>query len=341
MSLFDSLTYEEQVARFADAAEQVLPHFGFSHFDVTPLSYAGNAVFAVDSRRGPYVLRIHSPQHPPPVQINSEMCWLADLYAQTPLCVPQPLAVEEGVWLAWAEVNGLPDALPCVVLSWLEGVTVPIEHMTPALAIQVGNFLARLHLFSLQYRPPPDFERPSLDWEGLFGADSLYDPGEDSHILTSDLIAVMDTVAGRVRSAMQALDIDETSFGLIHGDFIHKNYFFQDAQVCAVDFEYCAFGYYLYDLAPVLLGWSPLPTYESLKVALWQGYTALRPQPEAYRDLLEIFVAGRHAASCRWIASNLHNPRIRARAPEILASRGDELRAFLDTGRLERKSDIF
>jgi Ser/Thr protein kinase RdoA (MazF antagonist) len=175
----------------------------------------------------------------------------------------------------------------------------------------------------------------------MFGAESPYNPGDGAEIFTPEQIEVMDSVAERVRSAMRALDVDEDSFGLIHGDFIHKNYFFQDSQVCAVDFEYCAFGYYLYDLAPVLLGWSPLPNYESLKVALWQAYTALRPQPEAYRDLLEIFVAGRHAASCRWIASNLHNPRIRARAPEILATRGDELRGFLATGRLERKSDIF
>jgi Ser/Thr protein kinase RdoA (MazF antagonist) len=127
---------------------------------------------------------------------------------------------------------------------------------------------------------------------------------------------------------------------MIHGDFITKNTIFQGDQVCALDFEYCAFGYFLYDLAPALLGLSPLEHYAMLKDALWQGYTAYRPLPDRYRDYLETFVAGRHVASCRWIASNLDNPQIREHAPQILADRTDELRDFLRTGRLERKSAI-
>ena len=166
-------------------------------------------------------------------------------------------------------------------------------------------------------------------------------PARGRRFFSAEQLDIMDAVAARVRDTMQALDRERQSFGLIYGDFIHKNYFFQNGRVCAVDFEYCGFGYYLYDLAPVLLGWSPLANYEALKAALWAGYTALRPLPEWDHEHLETFVAARHVASCRWIASNLDNPKIRERATEILAVRSEELLSFLETGRLERRSDIF
>jgi Ser/Thr protein kinase RdoA (MazF antagonist) len=337
--MFDSLSYEEQLGRFTQAAEQLVPAFGLQDFDVTPLSYIGNAVFAVDCRRGPYVLRIHRPGHLPAAYIASEMRWLHDLNAQTDLCVPQPLLTRAGEWLAWAAVEGLPNALPAVLFAWLEGNRPPT--LTPDHLHQVGGFLARLHHFSARYTPPADFVRPRLDWEGLFGADSPYDPGDGAQLFTPDQVAMMEAVAEQVRAVMHRLDRDPNSFGLIHGDFIAKNTLFADGTICALDFEYCAWGYYLYELAPVLLGLSPLPDYITLKEALWTGYTAQRPLPAAYRDDLETLVAGRHVASCRWIASNLDNPKIRARAPQILAHRTEELRHFLATGRLERKSEIF
>jgi Ser/Thr protein kinase RdoA (MazF antagonist) len=201
--------------------------------------------------------------------------------------------------------------------------------------------LATLHDFSAGYVPPAGFDRPHLDWEGLFGARSTYNPGDGGQIIQPDQLAVMDAVAERVRQVMRRLDEEDASFGLIHADFIAKNMLFTADRVCAIDFDDCAFGYYLYDLAPVLLQYSPLPGYADLKDALWQGYTARRPLPARYRDDLETFVAGRHVASMRWIAGNLHNPRIRERAPQILIDRTDELRGFLETGVLARKSEIF
>jgi Ser/Thr protein kinase RdoA (MazF antagonist) len=314
--------------------------FGLRDYDITPLSYVGNAIFAVDCQRGPHVLRIPRPGHPPLNWIESEMRWLADLKAQTHLCAPQPVKTVDDSWLAMAAVEGIPTALPAVLLTWIEGESRQAEDLTSTDVEQIGAFLARLHEFSAIYTPPADFVRPRLDWEGLFGANSPYNPGDGAAIFQPEQIAVMDAVADRVRHVMRALDADAHTFGMIHGDFITKNTLFQGDHVCALDFEYCAFGYFLYDLAPVLLGLSPLPHYATLKAALWQGYTAHRRLPDHYRDYLETFVAGRHVASCRWIASNLDNPQVRERAPQILADRTDELRDYLRTGRLERKSAI-
>lgn len=340
MMPFESLSYEAQLDRFGDAAEHILPVFGLIDCEITPIKYVNNAVFAVDGPPGQYVLRVHRRGHKPPEQIESEMRWLADIRAHTDLCVPGPVATLDGTLSTPVQVEGIPEPLVCVLLSWVEGQPRKPEDTTRAQAQQLGAFLARLHNFSASYLPPPGFDRPRLDWEGLFGARSPYNPGDGARILTPQLVKVMDAVAGKVRAVMMALDADPGSTGLIHADFIAKNYFFAGDRVCAIDFEDCAFGYFLYDLAPPLLNFSSLPNYAALKAALWDGYTALRPLPEYQRDYLETFVAGRHVASCRWIAGNLDNPHVRDRAPRILEHRRQELEAFLQTGRLERKSEI-
>lgn len=340
MTAFETLTYDEQLDRFADAAEHILPAFGFIDSDITPLQYINNAVFAVDSPRGQYVLRVHRRGQKPPEYIESEMRWLGDIHAHTDLCVPKPIRTLDDSLLAWTSVDDLNEPVSCVLLAWVEGSSIKPEDTTPDQARQLGSFLGRLHNFSAAYQPPPGFVRPRLDWEGLFGQRSPYNPGEGVHIFTPEQVAVMDAVAQRVQDVMQALDSDPAGFGLIHADFIAKNYFFADDDVCAIDFEDCAFGYYLYDLAPPLLNFSPLAHYADLKNAIWEGYTAQRPLPDPYRDYLETFVAGRHVASCRWIAGNLDNPHVRDRAPQILENRKHELQDFLKTGRLERRSEI-
>ena len=339
--MFDTLSHEQQFARLAAAAETVLPQFGLVDADVTPLMYINNAVFAVDHRSGQYALRLHRRGHKRAEWIDSEMRWLGDLCDQTDLCVPRPIATQDGALRTQVQVEGLDEPLPCVLVTWVEGDSCPPEIITPKHAAQIGEFLARLHHFSAAYAPPAGFARPRLDWEGLFGERSPYNPGDGAQMIQPEQVAVMDAVAERVRQVMQALDTDESGFGLIHADLIAKNTLFTDDQVCAIDFDECAFGYYLYDLAPVLLQYSPLPGYGDLKDALWTGYTGIRPLPAHDRDHLETFVAGRHVASMRWIVGNLHNPRIRERAPQILADRTDELRAFLETGVLARKSEIF
>ena len=214
------------------------------------------------------------------------MRWLADLNAQTSLCVAQPVKTLDDSWLAMATVEGVADLLPTVLLTWVEGDSRKAEDLTTTDVERIGAFLSEASYSSLQpIRRHPDFARPRLDWEGLFGAQSPYDPGKGTSIFQPDQIAVMDAVANRVREVMAALHQDADTFGLIHGDFITKNTLFQDDQVCALDFEYCGFGYYLYDLAPVLLGLSPLTQYATLKDALWHGLHGAAPAAQCLSRL--------------------------------------------------------
>lgn len=340
MTPFADLTFDEQVARLTAAAQNALPVYGLSEAHLERLSYVNNAVFAVKTGDSKFVLRLHRHALRRPEAIESELLWLDAISHNTRLHVPRPVRTQTGTWLGKVSVEGIETPLNVTMFVWIEGVFYKPNEITPAQARRLGTFLAELHLCSESFQPPAGFYRPRLDWEGLFGVDSPYNPGAGNAIFTPDQLAVLDAVATRARTTMDTLGESPRNFGLIHGDFIAKNYLFDGDTVCAIDFDDCGFGYYLYDLAPPLLQWSTESNYAALKDALWQGYTAVRPLPDSDRVHLEVFVASRHVASCRWIAGNLHNPNVRARAPQIIADRVEELRNFLQTGRVERKSEM-
>ncbi len=338
---FDTLTYDQQLERLTEAAQHVLADYGLAGAHVTPLMYINNAVFAVQMADARYALRLLRRGGQRESWLRSELLWLDVLCRETRLCVPRPVYTRHGAFVTRAQVEGLDTPLLCALFDWVEGEAAPSATITLAQVESAGVFLATLHNHAQGFQPPPGFERPRLDWEGLFGEESPYNPGAGAQLFTADHLAVFEAVAEQVRVVMQTLGQDAEHFGLIHADFIAKNMLFQGETVCALDFDSCAYGYYLYDLAPPLLQWSSEPHYAALKDALWAGYTAVRPLPAQHRAAVETFVAARHVASCRWIAGNLENPKIRARASEIVHSRVGELRLFLQSGRLERQSDIF
>jgi Ser/Thr protein kinase RdoA (MazF antagonist) len=100
----------------------------------------------------------------------------------------------------------------------------------------------------------------------------------------------------------------------------------------ALDFDDCAWGYPLYDLTPTLIGWKDTPQYDALRASLWEGYTSLRPLPDAYSPHLDTLLAGRFVLSCRWFARNITHPAIREHAPAVIAHRIGQLRRYLATG---------
>ncbi|MBZ0295577.1 MAG: phosphotransferase, partial [Anaerolineae bacterium] len=317
--MFEDLDYDSQLERLAAAAQTALAAYGLQGAPLTPVMYLDNAVFRVDTKDASFALRIT--RHADESRLQSELSWLEAIARDTPLCVPRPVRTGDGALLASVPVAGIDTPVHVSLLSWVEGVTVLPSDITVAQVRQLGEFLAQLHHYAAAFQPSPAFDRPRLDWEGLFGARSPYNPGDGARLFKPDQIAVFDAVAERTRAVMQALGETPATFGLIHADFIAKNYLFQGETVCALDFDHCAYGFYLYDLAPPLLQFSTEARYEALKSALWAGYTSLSPLPDAYRAHLETLVAARHVASCRWIASNLDNPKIRERAPQIIRDR--------------------
>ncbi len=302
------------------------------------LAHTHNAVFRVQAGAERFVLRIGKPGLVSPAWLASELVWLRYLGDETDITAPYPLQTTDGGLFTSVPIAGAETVL-AALFRYVDGEPRPADSLTPDDMGAVGGLLALLHNAADAFVPPPDFDRPRLDWDGLFGSGSIYDPGDAANLLRPDQVAVLDAVAVHLRDAMAALDQSAPHFGLIHADLLAKNILFHHGQPRPLDFAYCGWGYALYDLAPLLWQLRGLvPDDAQLEEPLWAGYVAGRPALADQRGTLERFIAARQMASCRWLLGNLDHPAVRDHAPALLTARIDELRAYLDTGRLHRQS---
>jgi Ser/Thr protein kinase RdoA (MazF antagonist) len=331
---FHTLDSATRLARLENAARRALAAYSLANAALTPLNLENNAVFQVTEQGEQYVLRLHRPGHKPLTWIQSELTWLAALWHNTGLHVPRPVPAYDGSWVVQVALPGTDTPLYGVLFRWMGGDSRRPDTITLEETRLAGAFLAHLHDYAQIYTPPPEFARPRLDWDGLLGATSVYNPGEGAALFTESQTRIFAAAAEQVRATMAGLGESRETFGLIHADFLVKNMLFQDGQVCALDFDECGWGYYLYDLTPALWQFKDEPRYADLRAAYWAGYTLARPLPESSQAQLEVLLAARHLASIRWIAGNRDNPAIRDRATGIITTRTELLRRFLDTGQL-------
>jgi Ser/Thr protein kinase RdoA (MazF antagonist) len=338
---FSQCTYDEQAARLTRTAQAALHSYSLPAATVNLVLYAHNAMFKVITPAGEqYALRLQLPQRRKPLeQTRSELRWLGAIRRDTPLQVPEPVLSDQG-YITLQPIEGLEEPGSVVLFRWLEG-DLFAQPLAPGQVIEAGRFLGQLHAHSRRFTPPDDFDRPRFDWEGLFGESSVYYPGENRRIFTPEQIATFDAVANSMAPLMGDLMQNRNQFGLIHADFILKNILVTPAGIAAIDFDDCAFGFYLYDLAPLLLQLTDEPHYPELRRAWLAGYSEVYPIARADEDIIECMIAARLLDSCYWIAGNLHNPRIRAQATTILKYRTATLRDFLNTGRVSRRGEQF
>jgi Ser/Thr protein kinase RdoA (MazF antagonist) len=310
-------------------ARQALTHYALPAYSLTFLAQTHNVVYRVQSPDLNAILRLSDAKHANLEHIASEMALLNGLAeANFPYRLPTPIADKQGAWVVST------DDAHAVLTHYLEGDLRTPDTLTEDEAEALGRAIAHLHAWD--YDIPTDFTRPKLDMAGMFGQGGLYALGEAHPLITPQQAATMQAALGRVNFAFKVLGVNDYQFGLIHGDLLLPNVLFGDT-LGLLDFEYCGWGYYLYDLTPLLWQLKPQANYAKLEARIWKGYTSVRPKLGYYKHMLETLIAARHVASMRWVALNADNPHIAPHAERILAQRTQELTGFLLTGRLKRK----
>jgi len=325
-----------------DIADQAMRRWRLRPLSIRRLGLGGNIVFMVTTREAKYVLRLQQARGVKAARLRSELQWLASIRRNTNLLAPLPVvAREDGRGQHYLTLRH--DMLPppslvyAVLFEYISGDIKSARDLNVADVYRIGEYLGRLHS-DAQFDAPADFDRPRLDWEGLFGEDSPY-ASPAQHARTSPgQQAILGEVAQHLRTPLTELASRSRSAGLIHADLLAKNIVFCAHSIAALDFEFCGWGCYLYDLAPILwqLKGERKGDYLELADALWRGYTSVRPTPDGDRELLEPLIAARQLASIRWLLANLQNPSVGAAAPSLIAERCEELKVFLDTGILRR-----
>ena len=341
MSYFADWRLERQRQFWREMARELLPRWRIDEAALSPLGYSSNAVFKVSIAHAAFVLRLHPPGRVDESHLRSELRWLSYIRQSTDLLCPQtiPPLDSPNPFVTFDSVHFPGQVGYAALFDFLDGERKQPDALRHGDMRRIGAYLGKLHNCA-GFTPPPDFNRPRLDHAGMFGADSPYREAASAIPLTQQQHAIFAEAEARVVSAMRALETKEESRGLIHADLLLKNILFRPDAIAALDFEYCGFGCFLYDLAPLiwqLRGDRPGDSAE-LEESLWRAYTSIRPAAEKEHQHLEAMIAVRQLASCRWLLSQAHHPQIRRQAPDLLAVRAIELRDYLESGSLRRNS---
>ena len=312
MMAFRDLSMRGQLGRLRRLAEEALVTYGLTPERLVPLAHLENTTFRVDVPGGDrYVLRIHrtggSPVHPPRSveDVRSETTWLTALRREARLAVPEPILTTDGSPLAVADVPGVPEPRVCVLFRWSEGRFLDAG-LTPSHLERVGGFIARLHDHAVHFAPPADFVR----WRvaDISGDAAAWAAGVVGELCGPGAAATVEAVLGEVRRAKGELGEGPGEFGLIHADLHQENYLFHRGQVCAIDFDDCGWGHYIYDLAVTLSELRWRPDYPALRAGLLRGYRAVRPLPTDYEQYLKTFQGLRMLLLVLWFLEQRSHP---------------------------------
>jgi Ser/Thr protein kinase RdoA (MazF antagonist) len=274
----------------------------------TPIRLTNNAVFqvAADSRR--FALRVHRPAYRSLAHTRSELQFLEVIHRQlgrTRIRVPQPIRTRSGDLMVEVPV-GPGETRHCDLLSWIDGRVLRFsEGLDPGAAHLLGEALARIHVVAEQFEPPRGFDLPWWDAEAMFTSASPFAPGRLEEVVSSADWSLLQDLAERTREAFEGIARTSGASGIIHADFILGNCHFARRagrqEVGILDFDDLGWGYFVYDLCPLLGNLTDYPNHVTLRRAFLAGYRTVRRLPRACEVHLPVLMAARHATVIAWV----------------------------------------
>lgn len=270
-----------------------------------------NAVYGIHSGDGasPLVLRIHRPGYRTTQNTRSELYFLQQIAERSidPM-TPRPVPARDGRLVV--DVRDIETPRHCDLTTWVAGQEYrPGCGLGPRAIQQLGRAIAQVHNVADQLSAA-EVEFPRWDADGMFTAASPYNPQLSlDEILAPADRATFDEIADRTRVVYETLAQHPRTFGVIHGDFILGNCYLRRRPggwaAGIFDFDDCGWGFYLYDLCPMLGNLAGLPgavfgkvSFSSMRRALLDGYRSVRPFPAEWEAYLPVLMAARHANHC-------------------------------------------
>lgn len=297
------------------ALRQVLRGYDLADAVIHLLNVSENHTYQVESGDRSAILRLYRASRTP-AQIRSELAWLAALANETAVSVPRVLADRDGQTLhRLATSSG--RAQYCVLFERLAGHE-PTDNLPHWFAI-LGGLCARLHRHGQGFRRPPDFDRPRLDWPGLVGERAIWGSWRQAPGLSDD-DAVIAEAAGRGRRQVEQFGYSADRFGLIHGDLRPANLLVDGACLHVIDFDDCADGWLLYDLATALSLLEDLPNAADLIAAWLNGYTQVTAVPPDHIKMIPHLVMLRRIQILSWLASHGDTDLARTHGPPYVTA---------------------
>jgi len=318
MKPYQELTRRGRILRWREVAERALATFGLQGAQYRFNHESGNVSFRVFDREnaratdadlylsGQYVLRLHQDGYQETDAIRSELIWLDALRRDADLPVPEPIRSMDGELLVEVEHPGIPMPRRCSLLRWVRG-RLTERGIAPSHIHAMVRTMALMHEHASAWVMPKGFTRWRYTWDGLYGADNV--AGVEAGVVYDRMIdsvrPLFDEATSALREVMGSLGEGPEAFGLIHADISPgSNILFWRGEARPIDFDDCAFGYWMFDIGVGLAPCSTRPDWPGLREAFKTGYESVRALPESQWRFLELFVSAWYAFEIFWAAAD-------------------------------------
>jgi Ser/Thr protein kinase RdoA (MazF antagonist) len=312
---------EEKQEYFYDIARRALAEYDLKGYPLSFIRHSDNVTFKVevsDSRA--FLLRIHIPithamgAHGADYDaVNSELLWMEALSQDTDLVLPNPVRNRVGELVTPLPVEDTIVPVNCTLLHWLEGQPYHRDLESEQTAHQIGVILAKLHNHASQWEIPQGFKRPRRDiayFERVLRA--LQPAVKDGRVSPSDY-SKLETSIALLSDMLRSLDENQRIFGIIHADPHKGNMLFQDGEIRLIDFSFCAFGNYMFDLG---ICFSDMK--QELHRSFLESHQSLRALPDGHQKLIEAFFVGSMVGTFSFWVSNPQAQKLLAtKVPQI------------------------
>ncbi len=291
-----------------DFTRNLLQRYGILEADVAPLEEASETSldirYRVNGEEQRAILRLYF-DWVDRRDIEAEVVWLNELTGATNLLLPAPIAAQDGSFIQEITPESGTEACFAVLRRWLPGDLLA-EEVSPRRFRQVGSALAALHNHSASVADSHVTRREAFqvwvdDWSG-------------AREIATDAEVVLQTAAGQVSAALEALSKRQDRYGFIHADPHPWNILVSGDSVAIFDFSDCGWGPHAYDIATTLVycrfPWvwddgAPETDYPDLEAALLEGYASERAVPGNLEEALPICFAARLLVFVQWVVEDL------------------------------------
>ncbi len=292
-----------EIAEYLPAARAALAAFGLPETEPHPIGKSENVVFRADAPDGTrWALRLHRPGYHALPALESDREFTAHLSAKG-LIVPTGRRTTSGAWYTEVATPDPEGSRLAGMTLWHPGQTLESligKDRSPATwpwFERTGALLADLHNAASGWTPPHGFTRHRLDADGLVGEAPFWGRFWDVPGLTDEertlLIKARELVAFRLAALSDPLI-------LIHADAHPANVLVSGDTLGLIDFDDCAWGWPVFDMAVSLWSAAGEPGFTGLRDRFLAGYSSRRPLPADAPEQLDLFLLVRTLMLIGW-----------------------------------------
>ncbi|MDH4157450.1 MAG: phosphotransferase [candidate division Zixibacteria bacterium] len=217
--------------------EQAARRYGIAVSQFRRLGSFESFVYEFERGGRDFVMKLTHSLHRTVDAIRGELDW-TNYLADGGVAVPRAIASERG---RLVEVVTLPDSFFAVyAFEKAGGRPARFEDWDDDFVRRWGRLLGQMHRLTRMYQPPDEAIRRHEWSDEISRHVEKYVPVSQA--------AVIDK-CHRLQERLRQLPQDVDSYGLIHSDLHHSNFFVDDGELIALDFDDCHYDWFANDIA--------------------------------------------------------------------------------------------